>query len=786
MRTRYKLSFSLTAIILLTFAAYTVYLDRIVVSQFEGKRFSIPAKVYARPLELFVGAQTSQTQLNDELLKLGYRKTTPVSAAGQYSSAPQTTHVFLRSFRFWDSSQKELNIRINFSSNTIKAILDTDTNQAIDIVRIEPLFIGGIYPNQGEDRELIRLYQSPVRLLESLLIVEDQRFYQHIGVDPRGIARAIFKSFKGGRLEGGSTITQQLIKNFFLTSERSFTRKFNEIIMAMLLERRYEKNDILETYLNEVYLGQDNNRAIHGFGLASRFYFKKDIEDLQLHESALLVGMLKGPTYYNPRRSPQRATQRRNLVISQLEKSGLIDASTSRSAQNKPLGVTAKTNIGQSSYPAFLDLVVRQLKRDYSEKDLRSEGLRIFTTLNPNIQEQVESSIHAKLNKKNSKSASGTIESAAIITDTSTGEVQALVGGYHPKYQGFNRALDANRQIGSLVKPAVYLSALKLSETYSLLSTLDDSPLIWSEPGTEDWKPQNYDRKFHGPVPMWVAFAKSYNVPTARLGIEVGLDKVHNTLNELGIEKKLTQHTSSLLGTMELTPFEVTQMYQTMAAGGFYMPLRSIREVTLQDGTALNRYKLKIEQRISKELSYLITEAMQNVVRIGTARSLNQTLSKSLNVAGKTGTSDDLRDSWFAGYTGDKLGVVWVGKDDNTTTGLTGSTGALPIWGDIFSNIQTKALNKQLPDSMAKVFVDPQSYQLNKKCRGQFSIPFIPLNRTVSTENLAVEEKTGNKLKGDIAPNAQKIKTFRIKEQQHFNSASCSSQKKLNVRIYCN
>ncbi len=498
--------------------------------------------------------------------------------------------------------------------------------------------------------------------------------------------------------------------------------------MAVLLEIHYRKDEILETYLNEVYLGQDGNREIHGFGLAAPFYFDQPLSHLDLPEAALLVGMLKGPTYFSPRRHPQRALERRNLVLGEMAEAGVITAEQERSAQAAPLGVVERPPRGTSPYPAFLNLVYRQLTRDYRDQDLRSEGLQIFTTLDPRVQRAAETALSKRLARleKDRAIKPATLQGALVVTSTQNAEVQALVGGRDPRFEGFNRALDAQRPIGSLIKPVVYLTALEQPKSYTLATLLDDSPLVLQQAGTGDWAPQNYDKEFHGEVSLQAALANSYNVPTVRLGLSLGVSRVMANLQRLGIDRDLPEFASSLLGSNALSPLEVTQVYQTIAGGGFRTPLRAIRAVLTAEGEPLQRYPLNVEQTIEPAPLYLLTTAMQDVVREGTARGLAGYLPPALDAAGKTGTTDDFRDSWFAGFTEDRLAVVWVGRDDNVSTGLTGASGAMTVWGDMMAGLNPEPLILPEPENIERVWIDPVSgLRSGKGCRDAVEIPFI-------------------------------------------------------------
>jgi penicillin-binding protein 1B len=526
--------------------------------------------------------------------------------------------------------------------------------------------------------------------------------------------------------------------------------------MAVLLELHYGKDEILETYLNEIYLGQDRDRAIHGVGLAAQFYFGKELKHLNPAESALLVAMVKGPAVYDPRRHAARALDRRNLVLHEAKEQGYLTIEQYSTARAMPLGVVETPVMGTTPYPAFVQLVHRQLRRDYDEKDLRSEGLRIFTALDPRVQNAAERAIATRLAQYDRDKRFGPpgMEGAAVVVDPQSGEVQALVSGRDPRYRGFNRAVDAARPVGSLLKPVVYLTALQEPAKYTLVTPIDDGPFVWKSHGAPDWEPQNYDKKFHGMVPLRTALAQSYNAATARLGTDVGVDKVLENVRRLGIDRPLKPFASTLLGAVELSPLEVTQLYQTLASGGFKTPLRAIREVTTQEGKPLARYALRVEQAIAPESAYLITAAMQGVVREGTGQGLKAMLDPALGIAGKTGTTDDQRDAWFAGFTGDRLAVVWVGYDDNRAAHLSGAGSALPIWGDIMASLPSEALALAKPDNIETVLIDPQSgLRADGSCPGALELPFAsgsaPAGRAPCASELGVTvQEVKQKAKG--------------------------------------
>ena len=713
--------------LLLLLAGFTLYLDFRVRDAFEGRRFALPARLYARPLELFPGLKLTPEALSQELTRLGYKESLAGDEPGRFVRQGNRFEIVARPFVFWDGAQPARRLRLEFRADSLSGVHDIQSNQPLTLARLDPLYIGGIYPAHNEDRLLVRLDEVPEQLVQALIAIEDRKFYEHHGIHPRGMARAAVALVTGRGVQGGSTLTQQLVKNFFLSPQRTLRRKTTEILMALLVELHYDKRDILETYLNEIYLGQDGNRAIHGIGLASQFYFGKPLKELTLPESALLVGIIKGPGYYDPRRHPERARERRDLVLSEMAKLDMLTPAQLTVARSAPLDVIEKPSMGTTPYPAFLDLVRRQLRRDYREDDLRSEGLHIFTTLDPVVQTSAEQALakHLALLERARKDTSG-LEGAVVVTNVQNGEVQAVVGGRDARFEGFNRALDAHRPVGSLLKPVIYLTALMQPKRYTLVTSLDDSPLVWQERGIPNWQPENYDKTFHGQVPLRLALVHSYNVASARLGLELGLNAVLDNARRLGVERELPPYAASLLGAVELAPLDVTQMYQTIASGGFRTPLRAIREVLTAGGQPVQRYALAVEQAFEAAPVYLLTAALQEVVSEGTAAGLKEFLPPALKLAGKTGTTDELRDSWFAGFSGDRLAVVWVGYDDNRPAGLTGAVGALPVWGELMRKLTPEPLAPPLPEDVEQVWIDPASgLRADRDCAGAIELPFV-------------------------------------------------------------
>lgn len=712
--------------------AYAVFLNFEIRQQFEGRLWALPARVFSRPLEIYAGKTLSPDALIEELKLLRYRRRSRIDEPGEYQRNGNTLMLYTRGFPLWDGAEPERLLRIEFRNGEVVGVYDKATRTQLSLLRLEPVPIASIYPAHNEDRMFVQLDDAPPLLISTLLTVEDRKFHDHQGLDPFALARAMVVNLKAGRaVQGGSTLTQQLVKNFFLSNDRTLWRKFNEAIMAWLLEWHYSKDEILEAYLNEVYLGQDRQRAIHGFGMASQFYFERRLKDLKPEQIALLVAVIKGPSYYDPRKHPQRAKQRRDRVLDMLAERGQLSTEQANAAKSSALGVSPKAPSGITPFPAFLQLVREQLQRDYREQDLRAEGLVIFTTLDPLIQLKAERAMITRLAQleKRLGAPQRKLQGAVVVNDIESSEVLALVGDRNPRFTGYNRALHARRPIGSLIKPVVYLTALSQPQKYTLTTRVDDAPFSLKLSDGNIWSPLNYDHKYHGQVLLREALTQSYNVSTARLGLTLGLNKVADTLRSLGLSRNVPRYPAMLLGAVELSPYEVSQIYQTLAAGadvGFRVPLRAIRQVMTRDGKLLQRYPLKLEHTVDPAAVYLLTAALHEVTRRGTAASLKALLPEGLRVAGKTGTTDEFRDSWFAGFSGEHLAVVWMGLDDNRSTGLTGSTGALTVWADILGSIATRALDRVQPANIEWVLIDPASgLKANEGCQDAEWVPFV-------------------------------------------------------------
>ncbi len=695
------------AALVVALAIFIGLLDRQIVQQFEGRRWNLPALVYARPLEIYAGLRLTPDDLQQELSALGYSGVRTVTSQGSFSRTPERIDVLTRPFQFWDGTEPGQRASIRFSGGSVLELTDGRGSE-LPLLRLDPPFIGNIFTTHAEDRIVLTPEAVPALLLDGLKVVEDRDFDRHGGVSLRAIARAMWANIRaGGIAQGGSTLTQQLVRSYFLDNRRTLTRKVREALMSVLLEVHFEKADILNAYVNEIYLGQAGDRAIHGFGLASQFYFGRPLAELQPEHIALLVAVVRGPSYYDPRRHPERALERRNMVLKLMAEFGALDPEDAGYASRQGLGVRGTATTFASYNPAFMDLVRRELRADYQEDDLENAGLRIMTTLDPRIQALAERKLTDGLTEleRSRGRKPGSLDGAIVVSGAQTPDVVAIVGGRNAQLKGFNRALDAKRPIGSLVKPVVYLAGFE-SGRYTPATVLEDAPIVIKLDTGKTWSPENYDRQYRGPVPAVRALAESLNTATVQLGMDVGTKKVAALMQRLGLESAPRPLPSMLLGSVALSPIEVAQIYNSMANGGFRTPLKTVRAVLDGDGKPLDRYQLKISRAADPAAVQQVNASMTQVIERGTARSARTWLPPDLVVAGKTGTSDDLRDSWFAGFTNDHVTVVWVGADDNSPTGLTGASGALPIWARLVAGFGDAGYEPQPVEGLQDVPFD--------------------------------------------------------------------------------
>jgi penicillin-binding protein 1B len=705
---------------------YGLYLDRLVQARFAEYTFEQPSRVYARPLLLRAGEPLSAEALLLELSAARYRVVdVPPMAPGTYRRDGARFEIATRAFRGAQGPVPARRLVVALSGGRIRAVTDADTGKPVPAAFLDPARIATLYGPRQVERRFVPASEVNPLLVATLQAVEDRDFKDHIGIDFRAILRAALANLLAGEVvQGGSTLTQQLVRNIFLDRSQTLARKANEAALAVLIEARYSKARILEAYLNEVYLGQQGGQAVHGVAAGAEFWFGRDLGDLAIQDVALLVGLIQGPSLLDPRRFPERAKARRDVVLKAMADTGLISATDRAVASRAPLGVTSAGALPRNRYPAFMELVRAQLARDFPDSVLAARGLSVLTTLAPSTQQLAEAAVAERLQALGKRGEG--LQAAMVVTDSRSGAVQAVVGGRDPGQPGFNRALAAARPIGSLVKPFVYLVALAQPERWSLMSTLSDRAVALRQPNGKTWTPANNDGIEHGDVPLVDALARSYNLATVNLGLELDVGKVARVLEALipGLDAKALP--SLLLGAVDLSPFQVAQAYQYLAADGHPTPLHALEAVIDADGRPLSRYVHQPAAGDLVEAARLVTFALQEAARRGTAASLVGLGLGGLNAAGKTGTSNDQRDSWFAGYTGRHLAVVWVGRDDNRATGLYGSTGAMRVWASLMAKLPTEPLRPDFSADPLLAWVDPQAQvATDPECTGARQLPFI-------------------------------------------------------------
>lgn len=719
-------SLKLGLLLIAAMSIYLIYLDSKITTLFSGHKWQVPAQLYGRTLELTPGSHLNQKQFLDELSRLQYSADPRLNGPGQYDVSGNTVHVVRRAFEFPDGADGVRRFSVEFAGEFVQRLYQGD--KTLQKARLEPQLLQHLVAAEQEDRELVRLADVPQPIRETLLLVEDREFYSHHGVSPLSILRAFWQNLLAGRtVQGGSTLTQQLAKNMYTNQQRTYLRKVNEALIALVLDFRYSKDQILEAYLNEIFIGQFKDNPVHGLGLGSRLYFGKPLAELKPHEYALLVGIIKGPSVYDPRRFADRALSRRDLILDLMAEHGILNHDQHNAAKQQPLDVIPLGQHLKGRFPAYIDKVRQELRQLIADTSQLQQGLRVFTYLDPMAQQAAEQAMTARLSQLNEK-----IEGAMLVTDYQRGALKAIIGGRQMQYAGYNRALSARRQIGSIVKPVVYLGALQQPAEFNLGTILQDTPMNLRS-GSRNWQPQNYDKKFRGPVPIVTALSQSLNIPTVRLGMQVGLPRLADNLEKLGLQRAVQLQPSSLLGAVEFSPYEVAQLYQTLANKGLYLPLAAISAIATQDGKLLHQRKLVTEQRIAQEPLYLLQYALQQATQQGTAAALAQQFPR-IRFAGKTGTSSDYRDSWFSGFDHETGVVVWLGRDDNQAIGLTGGSGALPVFAGYFSRMPPNSLFRAVPDRIGKQFISKLSGRpVGESCVNVLLLPVISVEMDQSS-----------------------------------------------------
>jgi len=671
-------------------AIYSWYLSVQVENRFSARRWSIPSTVYSDTTLLYPGQRFNPFLFNEKLVNLGYRRVHQLPAQkGEIRIRPDGLDIFLNDLKTPWTRREGFLVQLGFSENQIGTIRRMDNGETIPILELEPEEIMQFFGPERERRQLISIEQVPEHLIRAVLAAEDHRFFQHHGVDLRGILRALITNLRHGSIrQGGSTLTQQLTKNYFLTPARTITRKFKEVILSLIIELKYDKREILEIYLNEIYLGQKGSVAINGFGEAAYFYFGKPVKHLTLSEAAVIAGLIKAPNHYSPYRDIARCRDRRDAILQTMHRWEWITQSALETALKQPIKAVGFI-ASDTKAPYFIDYLTEQLNTLYRPEDLSSLGLSIYTTLDTQVQRAAENALEkglARLENLNAalqrEAPEQKLQGAIIVMQPKTGHILALVGGRNYSVSQFNRITRAQRQPGSAFKPIVYLSSLSHFTPTSLLSNDSKSYTV----NGEMWEPQNFEPVTEYTVSLKDALKKSYNLATVDLAMQTGLERIVDTTRRFQFTTPIKPYPSLALGAFEVIPIELTRAYCVFAAEGVQPFPLSLKGVVDEHDKILEQQHLNIERLITAAEAFVMNSMLQSVVKEGTARSL-QWRGVSWPVAGKTGTTNNFRDAWFVGYTPDILALVWVGFDNGDSTGATGAAAALPIWADLMNAI---------------------------------------------------------------------------------------------------
>lgn len=714
------------------FAIWVWWLDQKVVTRFEGQKWQVPSEVLSAPIYLKSGAPWKKAELEALLKETGYRFGRNSQKVGWAARSRTKVSAHLRSYVYYNGFHPSERRIFSFVDGKLQ--IQSLSGEPVAEASIEPQRIGFLYGGNTERRQILTYHDIPKSLIDILTTVEDRDFFHHWGISLTGIARAAWVNLThDSRRQGGSTLTQQLVKNMFLSSERTYTRKLTEVVMSLLLEYHYSKQEIITAYMNEVYLAQVGNEGLHGFAAASQHFFGRPLKELNIDEMALLVGMVKGPSYYNPERHPKRALSRRNTVLAILKDQGRLTPTDYQILVKQPIRLADKRRT-RSIYGDYLDLVSLQLSRDFDKETLATKNLRIYTGVDIRAQLAATRAMRRQvaLLEKHDKRLAG-LQGAMVVTDRQNGQVRAVVGSSDKQYSGFNRALGAVRPIGSLVKPPLYMAALATGH-YTWWSRIDDKRMRFNVDG-QIWEPENYSRKTHGVVHLYEAMAHSYNLATVNLAQQIGFDRVGDTLRQLGVKRPFTMHPAMALGALELSPFEVARMYQPIASRGKSSELGVVLAVMDQHDHLLKRFDRSTKVPFTDALLAVTLDGMTKVPEIGTAQAAQHAFP-DLTFAAKTGTSNGQRDSWFEGITGDYASTVWLGDDDNAPLDITGATGAQKVWIDFTQHMNPRSLPETLPNGAVRYDVLDDSFEIAaKRCKNRESLAFIEGTQPTSSSS---------------------------------------------------
>ncbi|HVT44358.1 MAG TPA: PBP1A family penicillin-binding protein [Thermoanaerobaculia bacterium] len=700
------------------------------VGRFEVRRVALPTRIFTDLFPLEPDLALSRDSLIETLGRLGYRSGTTLDKPGDYAVKEGVVSIYIRPFKSREGDRSEQQVSIRFERGRIAEVLESPGGGAVTGAALEPELLTSVLSERLENRRPVKLDQIPDHLVDAVIVTEDVRFWQHPGVDPVGIGRALFRNLRArGVAEGGSTLTQQLVKNYYLTGERTFRRKIVEAFMSLILDAKYSKREILEAYLNDIYLGRDRSISILGVGEAARFYFGKPVTEIDVAEAALLVAMIRAPNNYTPFEHPERALERRNTVLGLLRRHDKIDQQTHDEAVEKPLPKRPnREKSGLASIPYYVDRVMHELARDYGIRDVKGRGLSIYTAIDLEWQNHAAQRVQAGLlalekSSRRLRRSENPLEGALIAVDVPSGEIRALVGGRNYERSQFNRALAAKRQVGSLFKPFVYLAAFEPSlsgQNITPATLVNDSRFILKRRFGRDWSPRNYGEQYLGVVTVRKALVDSLNAASVRIGLSAGLDGIVRTAHALGVQSELEEVPSLILGSSEITPIEMAEAYTTIARMGSRAPLRAVRFILDDHGRVVGGDDpVEAVQVFPARNVYLAVDIMKAVIREGTgAGAGRQGFRKT--AAGKTGTTNDLRDAWFAGFTPDTLALTWIGFDDNAPVGVSGSVGAVPIWARFMRDVTEGNADRDFPAPSGITFTRIDIFS------GGLATPFCP------------------------------------------------------------
>jgi penicillin-binding protein 1B len=713
-----KGTFSFLLLALSALAMYGYFLSRDIENRFSGRKWSIPSRVYSDSTLLYPGERVNASLFFEKLKRLEYRRVHHgVLQKGDMRVQGASVELFLKDLRLPSMKRKGFPVEIRMEQGAIQSISHLKTGEPIPLLELEPEELMRFFGPEREQRQLISISQVPEHVKRAFLAAEDTRFYHHHGLDPWGILRALCVNIRHGALrQGGSTITQQLAKNYFLTPERTFSRKLKEMLMAVLIEMMFQKDEILEIYLNEIYFGQKGSVAVNGLGEASFFYFGKPVEELRPDEAAVVAGIIRAPNIYSPYVDKERCRARRDQVLNTLMSLDWLPADEVRKAKEKPI-----EPIGFQGYknraPYFIDYLSRQMEALYSEEDLSSLGISIFTTLDTQVQSAAERALSNGLERLEKadptlrrKDAGKKLQGAVLVIQPKTGYILAMVGGRDYSASQFNRVTQAERQPGSAFKPFVFLAGM--DHGFHPASSLSNVTKTYKL-GGKTWRPKNYTSPSVENVRLRTALARSCNAATVDLAMKIGVEEVIRSASNFEFSTPLKPVPSIALGAMELIPLELARAYCAFAADGMLPNPLSLKDVVDENGEILERRHMTVKRVTSPAKAFIMSSLLRSVVLEGTAHALVR-LGPSQPIAGKTGTTDDSRDAWFIGYTPDILALVWIGFDDGSSIHGTGASAALPIWADLMNNIPQHLSGRwfRMPPGVLKKEICAESGQL--------------------------------------------------------------------------